>query len=78
MAVNATLGTRAVSRLVKPRNSVRCSGCHQEITWKAKQGRSQRQVIANVYSDDGARWDRVEHFHEGCYVEAGQPHGAVA
>jgi hypothetical protein len=32
-----------------------------------------RQVIANVYVE-GA-WNRVEHFHADCYVEADQPYG---
>jgi hypothetical protein len=31
------------------------------------------QIIANVYVD--ARWDRVEHYHEDCYIEAGEPYG---
>jgi hypothetical protein len=34
-----------------------------------------QQVICNVYVD--GRWNRVEHYHEACYVEAGEPYGAA-
>ena len=34
-----------------------------------------KQVICNVYV--AGRWDRVEHFHDGCYTVAGEPHGEV-
>jgi hypothetical protein len=71
-----TLGTRAVSRLVEPGNRARCSGCGLEVTWKAREGRRQRQVIANCY--ENGKWDRVEWWHTDCYESAGQPHGAVA
>jgi hypothetical protein len=30
-------------------------------------------VIANVYV--GNTWDRVEHYHYDCYLEAGQVYG---
>jgi len=30
-------------------------------------------VICNVYN--GNVWERVEHFHAECYLEAGSPHG---
>jgi hypothetical protein len=32
-----------------------------------------RQVICNVY-EDGV-WQRVEHFHADCYLEASEPYG---
>jgi hypothetical protein len=35
----------------------------------------QHQVIANVYVN--ARWDRVEHFHGECYLDAGEPYGSA-
>jgi hypothetical protein len=31
------------------------------------------QVICNVYVD--GVWDRVEHFHDVCYADAGRPYG---
>lgn len=33
------------------------------------------QVICNIYVGRGKRrrWDRVEHWHESCFDEAGQP-----
>jgi hypothetical protein len=34
-----------------------------------------RQVIANVYVD--GTWDRVEHYHADCYLEAREPYGAA-
>lgn len=39
--------------------------------------RKMREVIANIYGRDGDPdvWDRVEHWHEECYVEAGLPYG---
>jgi hypothetical protein len=32
-------------------------------------------VIANVYLD-GA-WNRVDHFHEECYLDADEPYGSI-
>jgi hypothetical protein len=32
-------------------------------------------VIANVYLE-GA-WNRVDHFHEECYLDAGEPYGQI-
>jgi hypothetical protein len=32
-------------------------------------------VIANVYLE-GA-WNRVDHFHEECYLDAGEPYGPI-
>jgi hypothetical protein len=34
-----------------------------------------KQVIANVYKR--SKWDRIEHFHPECYLDAGNPHGEV-
>jgi hypothetical protein len=34
------------------------------------------QVIANVYVD--GVWNRVEHYHAGCYEQAGEPYGRAA
>ena len=60
--------TRAVVRAVEPGNDVRCVSCGKQIKFAART--HPRQVIANVYLD-GA-WNRVDHFHEECYLEAGR------
>lgn len=70
--IAAALGTRAVVRYVEPGHDDICVGCVKPIKWRA--AKKQREVIANVYS--GKRWDRVEHWHEACYADAGSPHGA--
>ncbi len=51
-----------------------CTTCDEQVKFAAKQNR--QQVIANVYVD--GRWDRVEHFHAECYVEAGAPYGTAS
>lgn len=48
-----------------------CSYCEERVKFRARE--RHQQVICNVYID-GA-WDRVEHFHEPCYAEAGKPFG---
>ncbi len=47
--------------------------CGAQIKFAARS--HPRQVIANVY-DDGV-WQRVEHYHEECYLEAGEPFGSA-
>lgn len=69
----AANGTRAVVRVIDPGNTVDCAHCHGRVKFIAK--RKGKQVIANVYVN--GYWDRVEHFHADCYVEAGEPHGPV-
>jgi len=32
-----------------------------------------KQVICNIY--EAGRWRRVEHYHQSCYNEAGDPFG---
>ena len=61
--------TRAVVRRVEPGNDVRCVRCGKQIKFAART--HSRQVIANVYLDDS--WNRVDHFHEECYLEANEP-----
>lgn len=63
--------SRAVFRPVEAGNSAICVVCGAQVKFTAKV--KARQVIANVYVD--GLWDRVEHFHEACYAEAGRPHG---
>jgi hypothetical protein len=58
---------------VEPGSDAICEHCQTPIKFMARL--QQRQVIANVYVD--AHWDRVEHFHEQCYLEAGEPYGEV-
>lgn len=62
--------SRAVLRPVEPGSAATCERCRLPVKFVAKL--KYRQVIANVYVD--GRWDRVEHFHENCYVEAGEPY----
>jgi hypothetical protein len=68
------MNSRAVVRPVDPGNSASCAQCGAPVKFVARA--QLRQVIANVYTD-GA-WERVEHYHEECYDEAGQPYGPPA
>ena len=69
---NATLmNSRAVERPVEPGNSAMCAHCGAPVKFVARA--QLRQVIANVYVE--GTWDRVEHYQQECYVEAGQPYG---
>ena len=68
------MNSRAVVRPVDPGNSASCAHCGAPVKFVARA--QLRQVIANVYTD-GA-WERVEHYHEECYDEAGQPYGPPA
>lgn len=66
--------SRAVERAIEPGNSANCVRCDEQVKFVARtQG---RQVIANVYVD--GKWDRVEHYHAGCYQAAGRPYGDPA
>ena len=72
---NATLmDSRAVERPVEPGNSAMCTHCGAPVKFVARA--QLRQVIANVYVE--GTWDRVEHYHQDCYVEAGQPYGPAS
>ena len=63
--------SRAVVRLVEAGNDAVCEHCRAPIKFLARA--KERQVIANVYVD--GRWDRVEHYHDGCYQQTGEPYG---
>lgn len=65
--------TRAVLRDVEPGSTIDCTYCGERVKFQAKM--HHKQVICNVY--EGPKWDRVEHFHEPCYHQAGDPHGPV-
>ena len=51
-----------------------CSLCEERVKFRARE--RHMQVICNIYVD--GRWDHVEHFHEPCYGEAGEPFGPAA
>jgi hypothetical protein len=74
MAKTAMTTSRAVERAIEPGNSAICAHCGQPVKFVARA--QLRQVIANVYVDGS--WDRVEHFHADCYVEASSPYGDPA
>ena len=63
--------SRAVVRTIDPGNTAVCAECGAPVKFVARA--QLKQVIANVYV--GGTWDRVEHYHEPCYGEAGAPHG---
>ena len=67
------LKSRAVLRDVEPGSTVECAQCGERVKFQAKM--RHKQVICNVYRK--GVWVRVEHFHEACYDEAGQPYGAL-
>jgi hypothetical protein len=71
MATRPKLTSRAVSRPIEAGNSAVCAFCDEPVKFKARDRGD--QVIANVY-ERGA-WDRVEHYHLECYVQAGKPYG---
>lgn len=70
----ASAASRAVIRPVEPGNDSACAHCGGPVKFAAREHR--RQVIANVYV--AGSWARVEHFHEACYLAAGEPHGAAS
>ena len=51
-----------------------CAACGDRVKFKAKT--RLMQVICNVYLE--GRWDRVEHYHEACYIEREHPYGDPA
>ena len=71
MAPTVKPTSRAALRRVEAGNMALCAHCDEQVKFAAKVNRM--QVIANVYVD--GRWDRVEHFHDDCYVVAGVPYG---
>jgi hypothetical protein len=72
-AVPRTVSTRAVIRLVEPGSDAVCSHCARQVKFAAKV--HPRQVIANVY--ENGVWKRIEHFHDECYLQAGEPFGSA-
>ncbi len=63
--------SRGVTRPVEAGSAVECALCGERVKFRAKI--RQYQVICNVYMKN--QWDRVEHYHDECYVQAGSPYG---
>ena len=66
-----TRKSRAVVRDVEAGSSVDCAHCGERVKFQAKV--RNKQVICNIYVS--GVWNRVEHFHQACYEEAGNPFG---
>jgi hypothetical protein len=66
--------SRAVVRVVEPGTTAICASCGNAVKFAARA--QHRQVIANVYVK--GTWNRVEHFHAECYVDAEEPYGPAA
>jgi hypothetical protein len=71
MATRPKLTSRAVARPIEAGNSAVCAFCDEPVKFKARDRGD--QVIANVY--ERGVWNRVEHYHLECYVQAGDPYG---
>lgn len=65
--------SRAVRRLVEVGSWISCVHCAEPIKFAARERRA--QAICNIYENDA--WQRVEHYHAECYVEAGDPYGPM-
>ena len=52
-----------------------CAACAAASRSSSPPRTHPRQVIANIYLE-GA-WNRVDHFHEECYLDAGEPYGPI-
>ncbi len=63
--------SRGVTRPVEAGSAVECAFCGERVKFRAKI--RQYQVICNVYVKK--QWDRVEHYHDECYVKADSPYG---
>ena len=63
--------SRGVTRPVEAGSAVECAYCGERVKFRAKI--RQYQVICNVY--EKKQWDRVEHYHDECYVKADSPYG---
>ena len=74
MATRTEWKSRAVTRPVEAGNSAVCALCDEPVKFAARS--KAFQVIANVYQD--GVWNRVEHYHDECYRQAGEPYGTAA
>jgi uncharacterized protein (DUF983 family) len=73
-ADSARFTSRAVARPIEAGSTAECARCGDRVKFQAKVRAV--QVICNVYTD--GRWVRVEHYHDACYKEAGEPYGPTA
>ena len=58
-------------RTIEPGSSAMCPACGLQVKFQARLRLA--QVICNIY--EAGRWQRVEHYHQSCYTEAGEPFG---
>lgn len=65
--------SRATTRAIEAGSRSVCTHCDQEMRFRTRE--RDMQVICNVYV--AGLWDKVEHYHPGCYVDAGSPHGTI-
>ena len=63
--------SRAVTRLIEAGSMTECEHCGERVKFRARH--RDMQVICNIYTK--GVWNKVEHFHEECYVTAGEPVG---
>jgi hypothetical protein len=63
--------SRAVTRLIEAGSMTECEHCGERVKFRARY--RDVQVICNVYTK--GVWERVEHYHEDCYVLADEPFG---
>ncbi len=69
----STFTSRGVRRRVEPGEGSSCARCGESIKFSMKA--PAHQIIANVY--ENGVWNRVENFHDTCYLSAGLPYGNV-
>jgi len=69
----STWESRAVKRLVEVGSWISCVHCGESIKFAARV--RHEQAICNIYENNA--WQRVEHYHAECYVEAGAPYGEM-
>lgn len=65
--------SRAVIRPIPAGYEKRCEACGGRIKFNMKD--RPRQIICNVYK--GNEWKKVEHWHESCWMNAGEPYGPL-
>ncbi len=68
---DTTWTSRAVLRTIEAGCSAQCAHCDEPVKFRAKV--KAHQVICNVY--ENGTWSRVEHYHEDCYRDVGEPYG---
>ncbi len=74
------MASRAVVKEIGAGQDMACpkpyGGCGELVRFNIHVPRPHKlQVIANVYWN--GKWERVEHWHLACYLNAGQPYGRL-